>query len=359
MIKNIAILGSTGSIGVSTLDVIATHPDRFRAIALAAGRNSQLLIAQAKRFHPQVVAMHDIEAAREVAFELSGLGIEVLVGAEGIAAVGAWDGVHMTVSAIVGGDGLLPTMAAIRAGKEIALANKECLVMAGALFKREMEQHKGSLIPVDSEHSAIFQVLNNGQVTPKLGEGVGKGGHFVNPGRQSGFRELILTASGGPFRGWSREQLAQVTPTQALAHPNWKMGPKISIDSATLMNKGLEVIEAYWLFGVELDRIQVVVHPESIVHSMVSYADGSVLAQMGVPDMRTPIAVALAWPERIAVPVKPLDLAALGRLTFFGTPDPLVFPCLGLSYQALRQGGAAPAILNAANEVAVAAFLGP
>ncbi|MBF0322017.1 MAG: 1-deoxy-D-xylulose-5-phosphate reductoisomerase [Magnetococcales bacterium] len=332
--KNIAILGSTGSIGLNTLDVIAANPDRFRVATLAAGRNVRLLASQARQFHPEAVAVEDQEGASWLTRELADTSVQVLSGQQGVMEVAAWPSVAMVVSAI--GAGLPPTLAAVRAGKDVALANKECLVMAGSLFMEEVARHHVRLIPVDSEHSAIFQVFN----------------------QKNAMRRLILTASGGPFQGWKQAQLAQVTPEQALAHPKWNMGKKISIDSATLMNKGLEVIEAHWLFDVPADRIEVVIHPDSIVHSLVEYLDGSILAQMGVPDMRTPIAVALAFPDRVPVPVPSLNLVALGRLLFYPVPDRADFPCLGLAYDALRAGGAAPTILNAANEVAVSAFLG-
>ncbi|ABK44354.1 1-deoxy-D-xylulose 5-phosphate reductoisomerase [Magnetococcus marinus MC-1] len=333
--KGIAILGSTGSIGVNTLDVCAQHPDRYRVVALSAGQNSARMIAQAKHFRPEVVAMADTKAAAEVTEALAGENIRVLAGEEGVIEVASWASAQMTVSAIVGGAGLRPTLAAIRARKDIALANKECLVMAGSLFMAEIGRYQVRLIPVDSEHSAIFQVFQN----------------------SNWMRRLVLTASGGPFRGWRRQQLHGVTPAQAVAHPNWSMGRKISVDSSTMMNKGLEVIEAHWLFGLPAEQIDVVVHPQSIVHSMVEYQDGSVLAQMGVPDMRTPIAVALAWPERIPTTVKSLDLPKLGQLDFYDKPDKRDFPCLELAYEALRRGGIAPVVLNAANEIAVAAFL--
>ncbi len=348
-IKKIALLGSTGSIGLSTLDVIAGHPHRFQVVSLAAGRNGRLLVEQARRFQPEVVAIRDPVVAEEVRQALAGEAIQVLSGEEGVVAAAAWDSATMTLSAIVGAAGLAPTLAAIRAGKDIALANKECLVMAGSLFMDEIARHDVRLIPVDSEHSAIFQALFNGR-TDDITLHDGKGG----PEKVG---TLILTASGGPFRGWNQERLATVTREQALAHPTWSMGPKISIDSATIMNKGLEIIEAFHLFGLPGSHIQVVVHPESIVHSMVAYPDGSVLAQMGTPDMRTPIAVALAWPERITTGVTPLDLAQLGQLHFYPPPEKSAFPCLELAYRALELGGTAPAVLNAANEVAVAAFL--
>ncbi|MEO5348446.1 MAG: 1-deoxy-D-xylulose-5-phosphate reductoisomerase [Magnetococcus sp. YQC-3] len=348
-VKKIALLGCTGSIGVSTLSVIADHPDRLQVVALVAGSNGAELVEQALRFRPEVVAIYQAEMAKRVRDGLAGSGIQVLSGPEGVMAAATWESATTVVSAIVGAAGLEPTLAAIRAGKDIALANKECLVMAGSLFMAEVARQGVGLIPVDSEHSAIFQVLCNGQQV------AGRGGPFALAGRT--LEKLILTASGGPFRGCSRAQLQQVTPAMALSHPSWRMGRKITIDSATLMNKGLEVIEAFHLFGVAHEQIQVVVHPESIVHSMVTYRDGSVLAQLGMPDMRTPIAVALAWPERIATAVPALDLAQLGRLHFYAVPDAEDFPCLALAYRALRQGGGSGAVLNAANEVAVAAFL--
>ncbi|MBF0142639.1 MAG: 1-deoxy-D-xylulose-5-phosphate reductoisomerase [Magnetococcales bacterium] len=349
--RRISLLGSTGSIGANTLEVVAAHPDRFRIVALAAGGRWQEVVRQARRFRPEVVAIREERAASLAAEALADLPIEVLAGASGIDAAASWESAEVVVSAIVGAAGLAPTWAAIQAEKAIALANKECLVAAGALFMEEVRRRRLSLIPVDSEHNAIFQALYNGCAGRGWAEeGPGSGG-------TGAVSRLILTASGGPFRGYDRERLAAVTPQQAVSHPKWEMGPKISVDSASLMNKGLEVIEAHWLFGIPEDRIRVVIHPESIVHSLVAYPDGSVLAQLGTPDMRTPIAVALAWPERIATAVAPLELAAIGRLNFFEAPGDTLFPCLGLAYQALRQGDGAPAILNAANEVAVAAFL--
>lgn len=348
-VKNIALLGSTGSIGINTLDVVADHPTRFKIVALSAGRNGALLVEQARRFKPEVVAIQDARQVAAVASALEGQNIQVLGGDEGIAQVGAWPSATQTVSAIVGAAGLKPTLGAIRAGKEIALANKECLVMAGELFLSEVAQAGVGLIPVDSEHSAIFQALFNGQT-----EGLQT---TLTSTLKQEIRHLTLTASGGPFRGWKREALQSVTPEQALAHPNWDMGRKISIDSATMMNKGLEVIEAFHLFGLSAPQIKVVVHPESIVHSMVSYQDGSVIAQLGEPDMRTPIAVALAWPGRVSTSVPTLDLVELGALHFFPPPDERDFPCLNLAFKALAMGGGASTVLNAANEVAVAAFL--
>ena len=351
--KGVTVLGATGSIGVNTLAVIADHPDRFRVVSLVAGRNGARLVEQALRFQPDVVAIQATDQLPMVTEALAGTAIRVLSGRAGVLEAATWASAEMVVSAIVGAAGLEPTVAAVRAGKDIALANKECLVMAGALFMREVAHYGVRLIPVDSEHSAIFQVLYNGR-----GEAHGGGvDAWKGAGGGRDVQALILTASGGPFRGWSRARLRGVTPNMALAHPSWQMGRKISIDSATMMNKGLEVMEAFYLFGVAAHRIRVVVHPQSIVHSMVSYRDGSVLAQMGMPDMRTPIAVALAWPERLDTAVVPLDLTQVGPLHFFSPPERADFPCLALAYQALERGGAMPAVLNAANEVAVSAFL--
>ncbi|WP_227657544.1 1-deoxy-D-xylulose-5-phosphate reductoisomerase [Candidatus Magnetaquicoccus inordinatus] len=344
-VKSIALLGSTGSIGLSTLDVIRQHPERYRLSALAAGHNAERLIRQAQEFQPEIVAIYRQELASVVQSGLAGSGIRVVAGEEGVVEAATCASAQTVVSAIVGAAGLLPTLAAIQAGKEIALANKECLVMAGQLFMQEVARHGTRLIPVDSEHNAIFQVLNNGAA----GCSQVPASHKVE--------QLLLTASGGPFRGWRRDALQKVTPEMALAHPSWRMGRKITIDSATMMNKGLEVIEAHYLFAMPAERIHVVIHPQSIVHSMVRYQDGSLLAQMGVPDMRTPIAVALAWPERIATSVAALDLPHIGALHFYAAPDAEDFPCLSLAYRALHLGGSAPAILNAANEVAVESFL--
>ena len=353
-VKTVTVLGSTGSIGVNTLDVIGHCPKRFRVVALVAGSNATKLIEQALRFQPEVVAIQQTEMASMVRDALAGTTIRVLSGNAGVMTAATWESASMVVSAIVGAAGLEPTLAAIQAGKDIALANKECLVMAGTLFMEEVIRQKVRLIPVDSEHSAIFQVLFNGR--PKAGNDEQLFLHGPTTNTED-IRELVLTASGGPFRGWSRRKLQEVTPAMALAHPSWQMGRKISIDSATMMNKGLEVIEAFHLFGIAAEQIRVVVHPESIVHSMVSYRDGSVLAQMGVPDMRTPIAVALSWPERITTTVPDLDLAKIGQLNFFSAPKRIDFPCLELAYRALHQGGATATVLNAANEIAVAAFL--
>jgi 1-deoxy-D-xylulose-5-phosphate reductoisomerase len=334
--KTRAILGSTGSIGVSALDVVAAFPERFAVVALTAGSNLVRLEEQIRRFRPQMVAVLNAADAVQLRQALGGEGPEIVVGVEGLMACAAHPAAEMTVSAIVGAAGLVPTMAAIEAGKEIALANKETLVTAGALVTAAAARKGVRLFPVDSEHSAIFQSLE---------------GH-----RKDDVRRLILTASGGPFRNMPLADLQRVTPTQALAHPNWQMGRKISIDSATMMNKGLEVIEARWLFDLPGERIDVHVHPQSIVHSMVEYRDGSVIAQLGIPDMKTPIAYALSYPERIPLDLPPLDLCTLGSLTF-EPPDPARFPCLSLAYHALAAGGTAPAVLNAANEEAVDAFL--
>ncbi|MBF0357428.1 MAG: 1-deoxy-D-xylulose-5-phosphate reductoisomerase [Magnetococcales bacterium] len=348
-VKNIALLGSTGSIGVNTMNVVAENPEQFRVVAISAGSNGTLLIEQAKRFKPEAVAIWDKNQEAAIKSALTGLNIKVFSGEDGLETVAGWPSARQVVSAIVGAAGLKPTLTAIRAGKDIALANKECLVMAGELFMEEIAKSGVTLIPVDSEHSAIFQALHNGQTgpieTPLTNE------------RKNEIDHLTLTASGGPFHGWTKEQLQHVTKSQALAHPNWSMGRKISIDSATMMNKGLEVIEAYYLFGVPAGQIEVVVHPESIIHSMVSFYDGSVLAQLGEPDMRTPIAVAISWPKRVATSVDNLDLVKIGRLNFFPAPSAEDFPCLHLAFKALATGGSAPATLNAANEIAVAAFL--
>ncbi len=334
--KKLTILGSTGSIGVSTLEVVAAHPHRYRVMALTAGKNLRLLQEQVRLFQPRLVAVVDPEDARVLREALGDQAPEIVSGLEGLVTCARHAEADMVVSAIVGAAGLLPTMAAIEAGKDVALANKETLVTAGSLVMAAVAQSGVNLYPVDSEHSAIFQSLK---------------GH-----RSGDVRRLILTASGGPFRDRSLEELRSVTPAQALAHPNWDMGRKISIDSATMMNKGLEVIEARWLFDLPGEQIAVHVHPQSIVHSMVEYVDGAVIAQMGIPDMKTPIAYALSYPERLHLDLPPLDLCSLGHLSF-QEPDLQRFACLGLAYEALAAGGTAPAVLNAANEVAVEAFL--
>ena len=333
--KRLALLGSTGSIGEQTLSVVAEFPDRFQVSALAAGRNVERLAEQVRRHAPERVAVADAAAACELRERLGSRTPEIGVGPAGLVAV-AEHPADLVVAGLVGAIGLAPTLAAIRAGRDIALANKEVMVMAGALVQREVRRRGVRLLPVDSEHSAIFQALA-GQ-------------------RREDVARLVLTASGGPFRLWSAEKMANATVAEALAHPNWSMGPKISIDSATLANKALEVIEARWLFDVAPEQVAVVVHPQSIVHSLVELVDGSVLAQLGVPDMRAPIACALAWPERLPLLGARLDLAAVGQLDF-EPPDPKRFPCLELGWRALAGAEAAPAVLNAANEEAVAAFL--
>ncbi len=341
--KGVTILGSTGSIGVSTLDVIARHPERYRVQALTANRGVERMLAQCEQFRPKVAVMADEAAGRQLAKGLSerGIATEVLCGLRGLETAAAMPDADYVMAAIVGAAGLLPTLAAVRAGKRVMLANKEALVMAGRLFMQEAQAHAAEILPIDSEHNAVFQCL-----PPGSGEDLGA----------RGVKRILLTASGGPFRTTPLEALARVTPDQACAHPNWDMGRKISVDSATMMNKGLEVIEAHWLFQAPADRIQVVLHPQSVIHSMVEYVDGSVLAQLGNPDMRTPIAHALAWPERIESGVGSLDLFQVARLDF-EAPDLQRFPCLRLAFEAIEAGGSAPAILNAANEVAVAAFL--
>jgi len=335
--KQLAVLGSTGSIGASTLEIVAAHPEHFRVVALTAGRNFDLLARQIAIFRPRVVAVQNADEARLLTRELGPGAPEVLYGPSGLTACAVAPGVDMVVSAIVGAAGLEPTLAAIQAGRDVALANKEVLVAAGPLVMAAVRARGTTLFPIDSEHSAIFQSLQ---------------GH-----RRHDVRRLILTASGGPFRDYSHQALAAVRPQDALMHPNWSMGRKITIDSATMMNKGLEVIEAHWLFDLPAEQIDVHIHPESIVHSMVEYIDGAVIAQLGLPDMKTPIAYALSYPERLALDLPPLDLCSLGQLNFH-EPDQQRFPCLALAYQALQAEGTAPAVLNAANEVAVEAFLG-
>ncbi|MED5510845.1 MAG: 1-deoxy-D-xylulose-5-phosphate reductoisomerase [Pseudomonadota bacterium] len=343
--KAVTILGSTGSIGVSTLDVLARHPDQFSVYALTANVSVDVMLKQCLEHEPQVAVMLDLDAAEILSQRLqqSGSATQVLAGESALQEVAASDDTDYVVAAIVGAAGLMPTLAAARAGKRILLANKEALVMSGALFMHEVQQNNATLLPVDSEHNAIWQCM------PLAGE---QQYDFLD----KGVRRIILTASGGPFRDAELSTLDDVTPEQAVAHPNWSMGQKISVDSATMMNKGLEVIEAHWLFGLPSSQIEVILHRQSIIHSMVDYDDGSVLAQMGNPDMRTPIANTLAWPERIESGVAPLDLVAAGRLDF-AKADFERFPCLRLAYQALEAGGTSTAILNAANEIAVAAFL--
>ena len=341
--RQVTILGATGSIGASTLDVIARHPDRFAVAALAANRRWEPLLELVRRFRPPFAALLDPGAALELeaAVKREGLPTRVLAGVAGLSEIASLPEADTVVAAIVGAAGLAPTLAAARAGKRILLANKETLVLAGGLFLSAVREGGALLLPIDSEHNAIFQCL------PQSSKGARE---------PSGVRRILLTASGGPFRATPLAELGRATPEQACAHPRWRMGRKISVDSATMMNKGLEVIEAHWLFACAREQIEVMIHPESVVHSLVEYVDGSVLAQLGNPDMRTPIAQALAWPERVAAGVTPLDLAQIGTLNF-AAPDPVRFPCLDLAYDALRAGGSAPATLNAANEIAVAAFL--
>lgn len=334
--KRLAILGSTGVIGVKTLEIAAAYPERFQVVALTGGRNLDLLHAQIEEFRPALVALPCAEDAALLAARLSGSSPEILHGTAGLVACAANSDADMVVSAIVGAAGLEPTLAAIEAGRDVALANKETLVIAGQLMTDALARCRSRLLPIDSEHSAIFQSLQ---------------GH-----RKADVRRLILTASGGPFRNRPLHELVTVSPADALAHPNWSMGRKITIDSATMMNKGLEVIEACWLFDLPIERIAVLIHPESIVHSMVEYVDGAVMAQLGIPEMKTPIAYALAYPERMPLDLPPLDLCRLGGL-HFEEPDLQRFPCLHLAFLALQTGGTAPAVLNAANEEAVAAFL--
>ncbi len=342
--KGITILGSTGSVGLSTLDVIRRHPDRFHMVALTAKRDMDRLFEQCLEFRPAYAVLVDSESAETLRKRLTNAGVEteVLAGREKLEAIAALPEVDYVMAAIVGAAGLLPTLAAARAGKRVLLANKEALVMSGRLFMKEIRDNKAELLPIDSEHNAIFQCM------PK---------EFERGLSEVGVERILLTASGGPFRNIPLAKLHDVTPEQACDHPNWVMGRKISVDSATMMNKGLEVIEACCLFDARPDQVEVVLHPQSVVHSLAAYTDGSVLAQLGNPDMRTPIAHALAWPERLSSGVKPLDLIGVARLDF-EPPDLIRFPCLGLAREALEAGGTATTILNAANEVAVEAFLG-
>ena len=341
--KGVCILGATGSIGISTLDVVARHPGRYRVVALTANRDAEGLAAQCRRHRPALAVMAEVGAAARLRALLADMvgAPEILAGPAALEQVAALPEVDIVMAAIVGAAGLLPTLAAARAGKRLLLANKEALVVAGEILMATAAAGGATLLPIDSEHNAIFQCM-----PPGYEAGL----------ERVGVERILLTASGGPFRDRPLAELARVTPDQACAHPNWSMGRKISVDSATMMNKGLELIEACWLFGTRPERIQIVIHPQSVIHSLVQYVDGSVLAQLGNPDMRTPIAHALAWPERLAAGVSPLDLFAVGRLDF-APPSLDRFPCLSLAIQAAETGGTAPAILNAANEVAVAAFL--
>jgi 1-deoxy-D-xylulose-5-phosphate reductoisomerase len=341
--QNVAVLGATGSIGRSTLDVITRHPDRFRAFALTAQNRAGELFDLCMRYRPRFAVVADQASARILRDQIAEVSVptEVLVGEEGLIAVAAHPDVHCVMAAIVGAAGLAPTLSAARAGRKVLLANKEALVMAGPILMAAIGQHKAPLLPIDSEHNAIFQCLPPGS----------------NQGLEAcGVRRILLTGSGGPFRTRPLAELSRITPDEACAHPIWRMGRKISVDSATMMNKALEVIEAHWLFGAAPAQIEVVLHPQSVVHSMVEYVDGSVIAQLGNPDMRTPIAQALAYPERIDAGVAPRELALSGALTF-ERPDFVRFRALALAYDVLAAGGTAPAIFNAANEVAVAAFL--
>ncbi len=337
-VKAITLLGSTGSIGTQTLDIVATHPDQFRIVGLAAGRNIALLSEQIRQFKPEIVAIAEPTQLSDLKAAISDVTPQpiLVTGEAGIVEVAAYGDAQSVVTGIVGCAGLLPTIAAIKAGKDIALANKETLIAGGPVVLPLVAAHGVKLLPADSEHSAIFQCL----------QGVPEGG----------LRRIILTASGGAFRDWPVEKLSQVTVADALKHPNWSMGRKITVDSATLMNKGLEVIEAHYLFGADYDHIDIVIHPQSIIHSLIEVQDTSVLAQLGWPDMRLPLLYALSWPERIATNWKPLDLVKSGDLTF-REPNHEKYPCMGLAYAAGRAGGCLPAVLNAANEQAVAMFL--
>lgn len=339
-VQNITVLGATGSIGQSTLDVIRRHPDKYRVFALTAFRSVEQMASDIAEFQPRYVVMADVAAAEQLK-QRNGSETEILTGDDALTMVSSHDEVHQVMAAIVGAAGLLPSLAAAKAGKRVLLANKESLVMAGPLFMQAVAEGGAELLPIDSEHNAIFQSMPSDYR-----------GDFA----QYGIEKILLTASGGPFRGKQADELKVVVPAQAVAHPNWSMGAKISVDSATLMNKGLELIEACFLFDCQPEQVQVVVHPQSVIHSMVQYCDGSVIAQLGQPDMRTPIAYGMAWPERIDAGVKHLDLFDIARLDFM-PPDEDAFPCLRLAKQAFAAGGTMPAVLNAANEVAVDAFL--
>ena len=335
MTKSVSIFGATGSVGQSTLDLIRQHPEEYNIVALTANSNAAQLAVLAREFSAEIAVVADDTAYAELKRQLAGTSIEAASGAEALMAA-ASRSADWTMAAIVGCAGLPPTLAALRCGKTVALANKEALVSAGALMMTEARKAGATLLPVDSEHNAIFQALQGGRIDQ--------------------VRKITLTASGGPFRTWTREQMASVTPEQAVAHPNWNMGAKISVDSATMMNKGLELIEAHYLFPVGLENIEILVHPQSVIHSMVEYHDRSTLAQLGSPDMRIPIASALAWPERMATNCEPLELADIARLDF-ERPDEVRFPATKIARAAITAGGANPAMLNAANEIAVAAFL--
>jgi 1-deoxy-D-xylulose-5-phosphate reductoisomerase len=334
--KSLALLGSTGSVGVNTLDLVRRFPDDFKVRGLVAGRNLKLLASQVKEFSPEWVSIREREQVPMLRRLLGNGRTEIFWGEEGAVRIATSGGIDVVIAAIVGGAGLVPTFEAVRAGKEVALANKEALVMAGEIFVREAKKNGVRLLPVDSEHSAIFQCLQGG--------------------RREEVERLILTASGGPFLRTPLKKLKHVTVRQALKHPNWKMGPKITVDSATMMNKGLEVVEARWLFDMPPSKVEVVIHPQSIVHSMVQYQDGSIIAQLGIPDMRIPIAYALSCPRRLKVNLQPLELTQKGELNFLPV-EKKRYPALRLAYEALETGGTMPAVLNAANEIAVEAFL--
>ena len=342
--QGVTILGATGTIGVNTLDVISRHPDRYSVVALTANQNIERLLEQCLQWRPAYAVVADETRVQDFAALVSnaGLELEILSGVDGLSRVCQLPETDAVMAGIVGAAGLLPTLAAAQAGKRVLLANKEALVMSGDLFMQAVKDHGAELLPIDSEHNAIFQCIPDDLQHSTLDD--------------QGIKHILLTASGGPFRQFTAAQLAEVTPEQACAHPNWVMGRKISVDSATMMNKGLEIIEACWLFNTTPDRIRVVVHPQSVIHSMVAYADGSVLAQMGNPDMRTPIAHAMAWPQRMRSGVADLDFFTTAALTF-EPPDLERFPCLGLAREACELGGTATTTLNAANEIAVEAFL--
>ncbi len=354
--KAISVLGSTGSIGTQTLEIVEDFPDQFRVVALSAGRNLSLLVSQIQRHRPAVVALADPSLLAELNDRLMALPAEtrpeplpqLVGGPEGLDVVASWDSADLVVTGIVGCAGLLPTLAAIRAGKDLAVANKETLIAAGPVVLPELKKSGSRLLPADSEHSAIFQCLQGTpwSDTARLSTGV----------PTPGLRRIQLTASGGAFRDWSASELEKATVADATSHPNWSMGKKITVDSASLMNKGLEVIEAHYLFGLDYDHIEIVIHPQSIIHSMVELADSSVLAQLGWPDMKLPILYCMSWPSRLETPWRRLDLTEVGQLSF-RAPDPAKYPCMDLAYAAGRAGGTMPAVLNAANEEAVAQFL--
>ncbi len=348
----ITLLGATGSIGKSTLDVVARHPGRYQIYALTANTNVEKMLLLCELWQPRYAVMNNANSAADLSSGLLAINsqTEVLSDESGLLQVVKDKEVDCVVAAIVGAAGLVPTLAAAKAGKRLLLANKEALVMSGRLFMDTARENNAILMPVDSEHNAVFQCMPDSLTKHRSSVKI------TNQQASAGIERILLTASGGPFRNWPADQLHDVTPEQAVNHPNWDMGRKISVDSATLMNKGLELIEAYWLFDMDIADIDVVIHPQSVIHSMVTYSDGSVLAQLGNPDMRTPIAHALAWPERIASGVEPLNIFDVAKLDF-EQPDLSRFPCLRLCYEAIKKGGSATIVLNAANEIAVAAFL--